>query len=147
MYVYGALICLCIAIGTVIGLRRRSATDGILVTLATATAIASLASLRYLEIAVLWMLGTPAAGVKLLGLLCLTPAPWVLASGHRTWNPTVCADAVATAVLLGTRTTSFPFPSVYIAAVLSAVTRTAAIELPRHKTDTQARHDESRQPR
>ncbi|MEU6394361.1 hypothetical protein [Streptomyces sp. NPDC046939] len=123
MYVYGALIGLCIVIGLAVGLRRHRLGDSVLAALASATAAACFVSLRYVEIALFWMVGSPAAGLKLLGILCLTPAPWVLAHRHRGWTTVLCGCVVATAVLLRILATDFPFPPIYEAAVLSALTR------------------------
>lgn len=72
---HGALLCLCIVIGSVPGLRGRSATDGVPVAVGSAEAMAGVASPRCLEIAVSWVFGTPAAGLELLGIFCPTPAP------------------------------------------------------------------------
>lgn len=58
-----------------LGLRGRSATDGVPVALGSAEVMAGVASLRCLEIAVPWVFGTPAAGLELPGIFCLTPAP------------------------------------------------------------------------
>lgn len=128
MYVYGAVICLSTIIGAVIGVRCRAAADGVLAALASAAVISGFASLRYLEMALFWLFGSPAAGLELLGILCLIPAPWVLASRHRAWNLLLSISVIAAALLIGFLDSDFPFLPVYAAAVLSALTHFAATE-------------------
>ncbi|NUP38586.1 MAG: hypothetical protein HOY76_16595 [Streptomyces sp.] len=105
------------------GIRCGSFKDGLTVALTCATGITCLLSLRYAEIGMFWLIGSPVAGLKLLGTMCLIAVPWLLFRRDRKLAVAVAAFVAIAAAFLWIRPSHFPFPLVYASIVLSSATR------------------------
>ena len=107
------------------GIRCRSFRDALTVALICATGITCLLSLRYAEIGVFWLIGSPAAALKLLGTMCLIAVPWL--QFRRDGNLAIAAAAIVAiaAACLWVRPSHVAFPLVYASVILSAATRIA----------------------
>ncbi|MFM9610110.1 hypothetical protein [Streptomyces niveiscabiei] len=124
-YLYMASAALSLACGAVFGIRRRSLWDGLTAGLICATGISCFLSLRYAEIAIFWLFGSPAAGVRLLGTMFLAVLAWLLFQGNRKYAVISAVCIAAFTAFLWIRPSHFPFPIVYVSVILSAVTRIA----------------------
>ncbi|MDX3388255.1 hypothetical protein PV682_43495 [Streptomyces niveiscabiei] len=124
-YLYMASAALSVACGTVFGIRRRSLWDGLTAGLICATGISCFLSLRYAEIAVFWLFGSSVAGMRLLGTMFLTVLAWLPFRGNRRRAVISAVCIAAFAAFLWVHPSHFPFPVVYVSAILSAVTRIA----------------------
>ncbi|QNP75279.1 hypothetical protein IAG44_41680 [Streptomyces roseirectus] len=82
-YLYVASAVLSVACGTVFGIRQRSLRDGLTAGLMCATAISCFLSLRYAEIAIFWLFGSPVAGWGLLGAMFLIVLAWLPFRGSK----------------------------------------------------------------
>lgn len=124
-YLYATAAALSVVCGIVFGVRRRAFSDGLLATLVCATVTSGFLSLRYAETAVFWLIGSPAAGSELLGVIGLIALPWILFH-HDKRAAIITAGCIAAAVTcLWFQPSHFPFPVVYVSVVLSSVTRIA----------------------
>ncbi|MEU6406247.1 hypothetical protein [Streptomyces sp. NPDC046985] len=124
-YLYAASAAASAVCGTVFGVRRRSFKGGLTAALICATAISCFLSLRYAEIAIFWLLGSPAAGLRLLGTICLIPLPWLLFPHDKKSAVASVSAVAAAAAFLWIIPSHFPFPLVYASAIFSAATRIA----------------------
>ncbi|MHC5908889.1 hypothetical protein ACVNF4_34210 [Streptomyces sp. S6] len=124
-YLYVTAVALSVACGIVFGIRQRSWRDGLTVGLICATGISCLLSLRYAEIAVFWLFGSPAAGLRLLGTMFLIVLAWLPFQDNRKCAVISAACIAAAATFLWIRPSHFPLPVVYVSAILSAMTRIA----------------------
>lgn len=102
---------------------RRSLKDGLTIGLVCATGISCLLSLRYAEIAAFWLFGSPAAGLELLATMSLIALPWLPFPGTRKAAVISATCIAAASASLWIAPSHFPFPVVYLSAVLSAATR------------------------
>jgi integral membrane sensor domain MASE1 len=124
-YLYVVSAASSFACGTVFGMRQRSFKDGLTAALICATGISCFLSLRYVEMAIFWLFGSPAAGLKLLGTMFLIALPWLLFQSDKKLAVISAVCVAAAAACLWIQPSHFPFPVVYASVILSSATRIA----------------------